>query len=263
MAVLPASTAYATDTVRLAGRLGLAFEDFQYKEKNDQGGIIDREDAYLPRLSLTLRADSARWFFSGSVNYMKGDADYLAYASSPEGLRSTTSEEMVELALRIGTLHQLSDTVSLEYSGTLGLRFWQRDIHSLPTVSGLNESYRWPYFGLGIKPAVQLSPSQSLSLSLFAGYTYASSLEVEFKDNVYDPAELSLDNGFLLRIEAAWAHAFDETFSVELGPYLELWRFDRSNTATLKRDGSPVGTLFEPANTTRSAGARLCIIKSF
>lgn len=263
--ILSASVTPATakDTIIISGTIGVSLEDFHYEEEDRQGDVIDAEDGALQGLSLDLQTRSGQWFIAGGYHVMNGEVDYRAYPSTDSELRSRTSESMKDVSLILGFSQDISESTRLEYSGGVGLRIWDRDIHSLPDIPGLDETYQWPYLQLGIEPAIQYSPNNRISFLLKVKKTYRATLDVEFKEELFDPVTLDLDDGVGLELEATWFHKIDQSTTLGVGPYLHHWWFDESKETTLTKNGVPVGKVYEPASISRSTGFRLFVTKNF
>ncbi len=242
---------------------GLSIVDFQYEEENLQGDILDLEDGSLQGLFIDLEARSGKWFINGAVETMRGDVDYVAYPSSNIELNSQTSESMKNQNLALGYSQEISEKLKMEYFGGLGLRIWNRNIHSLPSIPGLDETYEWPYFSLGIRPIYHINSASKVDFLLRAKRSFNATLDVEFKNEVYDPVKLDLNDGQGLEVEVNWLQSIDRNTSIGFGPYLHLWWFDESDSFALTKNGAAVGTVFEPANYTRSLGFHLFLRKHF
>lgn len=257
-----ATPAVGSDLLTYSGTIGFTIESFNYDEKDENDRRIDSEDGALPGLFLNLQARSGHWFIAGEFHILQGEVDYTAYPADTE-LKSRTSENIKDLSLTFGFSQDLNASTQLEYSGGLGLRNWERDIHSLPGIPGLDETYDWPYLSLAIKPVIQMNPGNSVTLLLRAKQAFDATLDVKFKDGLHDQVKLDLDNGRGLELEVTWFYEKSPTTSIGLGPYLHFWWFDESDQFTLTENGTPVGTVHEPASDTRSLGFRLFIRKYF
>ncbi len=252
-----------TDTVVYNASIGLLLEDFHYEEENQAGDLLDSEDGLLPGLAFELKATSGKWFVTGNYHIQGGDVDYRAYPGTDTELKSQTDTLLNEASLSLGYVQAITESTCLEYFGGIGLRLWDRDIQSLPDISGLHEEYKWPYILLALRPSVQYTTKDQGSFLVMVKKTFDATLDVEFQQGLYDPVMLDLHDGMGLELLAGWTHQFDAHTSLELGPYLRYWWFDKSDDLTLTKDDVPVGMVHEPANMTRSLGFRLSLLKKF
>jgi hypothetical protein len=251
------------ESVDYSASVGVIIEDFHYEEENDAGDLLDSEDGLLPGLAFELKAGAGNWLVKGNYHLLGGEVDYQAYSGSDSELNSQTDTLINEVSLSLGYVQEIAENTCLEYFGGIGLRLWDRDIQSLPGISGLHEKYQWPYVHLALRPSVQYTEKDRGSFLLMVKKTFDATLDVEFQQGSYDPLTLDLGDGLGLELHASWAHQFDDHTSLELGPYLRYWRFDKSAGFTLTNAGVPVGMVHEPANLTRSLGFRLSLLKKF
>jgi hypothetical protein len=224
---------------------------------------LDQESGTFPELNLALGLGSERWFVSGELRHFRDTADYTAFPASRSPLESTTEEEVTDISLLLGLRKELSDAVGLAVYGGLGFRSWSRDIRSTAGASGLDESYEWSYLILGVAPAMRLGPRDRLGAGLQLRQAFDADLDVRFKNIDYDPARIALDDGIGLRLTLDWIHRIDENYEFTLGPFVDLWEFDRSDNVELKRDDMVVGSLHEPASQTRIYGIRFFLTRRF
>lgn len=263
MLLTTATNAFSTEALRYSGDFGASLIDFHYEEESSQGEMLDSEDGLLPGLMLEMAAISEHWSISGSLMVEKGEVDYIAYPDSSNELSSKTDETITEASLDLCIKQNISETIEIAYIFGVGKRYWDRDIHSLPNISGLDEQYEWPYFSLGVKPTYEINTQSSIDLLVRAKRTFNATLDVEFKEGQYDPVKLDLDDGIGLEFEANWLQRIDQTTIIGIGPYLHLWWFDQSEELTLTINGLPAGSIYEPASFTRSTGIRLFVRKYF
>ena len=197
------------------------------------------------------------------LRYLKDTADYTAYPMSKPPLESTTEEEIIDFSLLLGVQQEFSNAVTLAVYGGLGFRYWARDIQSTPGASGLYEEYEWGYMLIGISPAMRIGPSDRLGADLQLRKAFDANLDVRFKNANYDPVSLHLDDGIGLRLALNWNHEINEGFEFTLGPYLDLWEFEKSADVDLRQGNLTVGSVHEPASQTKVVGIRFLLTKGF
>jgi hypothetical protein len=251
------------DALRFTGNLGISLASFEYEETDESGSTLDKESGLFPELNLSLKLDSGSWFILGDLRYLKGTADYTAYPVSKPPLESTTEEDIIDFSLLIGVQKEFSNAATLAVYGGLGFRYWARDIQSTADASGLYEEYEWGYMLIGISPAMRIGPTDRLGADLQLRKAFDAKLDVDFKNINYDPVSLPLDDGIGLRLALNWSHEINKGFGFTLGPFLDLWEFDRSADVDLRQGDSIVGSLYEPASLTQVIGIRFYLTKSF
>jgi hypothetical protein len=251
------------DALRFTGNLGISLASFEYEETDESGSTLDKESGLFPELNLSLKLDSGSWFILGDLRYLKGTADYTAYPVSKPPLESTTEEEIIDFSLLFGVQKEFSNAATLAVYGGLGFRHWARDIQSTADASGLYEEYEWGYMLIGISPAMRIGPTDRLGADLQLRKAFDAKLDVDFKNINYDPVSLPLDDGIGLRLALNWSHEINKGFGFTLGPFLDLWEFDRSADVDLRQGDSIVGSLYEPASLTQVIGIRFYLTKSF
>lgn len=260
---LAGSPCLQAEDLRWSGTLGVSLVDFEYREFEDSGRLLDQETGQFPELNLGLKLDTGNWFLAAELRYLEDTADYIAFPASGPPLESTTREEITDLTLLLGLQRDLADAVSVAMYGGLGLRHWGRDIRSIASASGLDEKYRWGYVLIGISPATNLGPRDRLAADLQLRQAFDASLDVDFKNINYDPARLQLDNGIGLRFALNWTRRINEELEFILGPFVDLWEFDRSDDADLRQDNIIIGSLYEPASETTVYGIRFLLTSRF
>jgi len=248
---------------RFTGTLGISLASFEYEEVDEADRTLDEESGLFPELNLSLRLDAESWFILGDLRYLKGTADYTAYPMSKPPLESTTDEEIIDFSLLFGVQQEFSNAVSLAVYGGLGFRYWERDIQSTAGASGLYEEYEWGYMLIGISPAMRIGPSDRLGADLQLRKAFDANLDVHFKNVTYDPVSLPLDDGTGLRLALNWNHELNDGFEFTLGPYLDLWEFEKSADVDLRQGNLIVGSVYEPASQTEVVGIRFSLTKTF
>jgi len=259
--ILIFSNQVSAESIPFRASIGLLMERFDYYEK-EKGNKIDTEQGYLPGFQLNISSETAPLSINASFKFLKGDVDYNAYPPASEKLVSRTAERIREFQLTAGFQSNHSGKMQTNYFAGLGLRLWDRDIHSLPGTPGLTETYTWPYVSFGIKPRYQLDSSNSINLALSLQAVFNATLDVSFKSSLFDSTKLDLKNGRGLKLALAWVHTSGQ-LSFSIAPYLDVWRFNRSDSFPLKKDGVVVGSLTEPESLTRNAGVMVLISRQW
>jgi hypothetical protein len=249
--------------LRFSGDLGVSLARFKYEEFDDSHRVLDKETGTFPELHLGLKMDREAWFVAGELRYLRDTADYTAYPVSGPSLESTTKEEIADISILLGRQIEFDNTSTLALYGGLGYRSWARDIQSIADVFGLDEEYDWGYYLVGISATADLGPRDRLGAELQFRKAFNGNLDVRFKGDIYDSAGLDLDDGDGFRLALNWGHQINENYEFTLGPYIDVWKFDRSEDVDLSRDGVTLGSLHEPASRTRAYGIRFFLTRRF
>jgi hypothetical protein len=249
--------------LRSNGNLGVSLADFEYEETDESGRTLDKESGLFPELNLSLRFDTESWFILGDLRYLNGTADYTAYPVSKPPLESTTEEEIIDFSLLFGVQQEFSNTVTLAVYGGLGFRYWERDIQSTAGASGLYEEYEWGYMLIGISPTRRIGPSDRIGADLQLRKAFDANLDVRFKNVNYEPVSLPLDDGISFRLALNWNHKLNDGFEFTVGPYLDLWKFERSADVDLRQGNMTVGSVHEPASLMKAVGILFFLTKGF
>ena len=155
-----------------------------------------------------------------------------------------------------------TDVALAVYSG-LGYRPWKRDIQSTTGAAGLVEKYEWGYLLIGASSTLRLGSRDRLGADLQLRKAVNARLDVNFKNMFFDLVSLPLDDGTGLRLALNWRHQINEEFEFTLGPFVDLWEFDRSADIDLRRGNLILGSLHEPASQTRVIGIHFFVTKRF
>ena len=167
-------------------------------------------------------------------------------------LDTRTEERILNGIVRLGRWVALPGDVALAGYAGGGYRYWKRDIRGTAGVGGLDERDRWPYAALGLSARHRLGRGQ-LTLDLRLLHPVGGELDVDF-GGAFDRAKLDLEGELGGRIALVWSQPVSGRLRLRLEGWYEHWELDRSDTVPLRRGGTVVGTVFEPASDTDSVG---------
>lgn len=237
------------------GILGLEARDMSFREEDDNGQTLVREDGLLPGLLIGAGYKYSDWEVSGQVTGLIGKVDYRGKTTLGNTHSTKTDERFIESELMLGHTGSMKD-LNLQPYGGVGYRYWSRDIKSTSSVLGIDETYTWWSGFVGMRFIVTETSKASLTIDARLNYTLNPKVEVDFLSD-HDSITLPLDNRPGIRILLSWKHALGDRRAILVEPYFEQYGFGRSDTKPLTIAGSVVGTVFEPKSTTRNVGVRV------
>jgi len=137
------------------------------------------------------------------------------------------------------------------YAGA-AYRHWQRDIQSVGSISGLDETYRW----WSAQTGLNLEWRRGASLLFLDGRltrTLDPQVDVDFH-HTFDSASLDLGERWGWITELAWRHRISPRLSAGLKAFYESWDIGKSELETLTVNDTPAGSVFQPRIENRNYG---------
>ena len=271
IALLPANEVMAQPKIGPEVTIAVSVLNFGYKEFDDNGTLLDREDGLIPGAVLSLSHTSNRWVFAGDISYHGGEVVYDGQTNTPTPvpIKTRTAQNIADLALR--SEYWLYPRYA-HYLGA-GYHHWDRDI--LPgtdanggAVGGLFESYAWGTFFIGAKAVVYESRSANWLLDARLLKIIKPTMTVRL--NSYDSATLSLGERPGFRVALPWRYTVKKSTSLNVEPYAETFELGRSATTRLTANGAPAFDqfgnpvyIYEPLSQTVNYGLTLGISQHF
>jgi hypothetical protein len=240
------------DGVTTSVWLGATALDFDYEEFDDDDNSLDREEGWLPGVNAGAGFEGDRWFVESSLLWSSGRVDYHSPA-----VDSKTDETILNLEAIAGTPVLTSDRLRVSLVAGAGHRKWRRDIHSTPSASGLDETYRWFYGLLGLRGEHCFNQRTRVVADVQLTRTVNPEIDVHFKENFADDASLDLGEETAFKVSLALHRQLGGDTSFWLMPWYERWDLGRSNIDDLYRNGILIGTVNEPRSETHNYGISL------
>jgi hypothetical protein len=228
--------------------LGATVMEFDYEEFDDQDDSLDREDGVLPGVNAGASIEGDRWFVESGLLWSYGRVDY----HSPED-DSETDEQILNLEVIAGTPLFASGRQQVSLVAGAGYRNWQRDIYSTPTANGLNETYQWYYWLLGLRGEHEFNKRTRVVADVQFTRTANPEVDVQFKAN-FDDVSLDLGEETGFKAGLTLLRKMSGSTSLWLTPWYERWELGRSKDKDLYQSGVPVGTVWEPRSETHNYG---------
>ncbi len=240
----------AADVNAVQLRAGLSWMDFSYKEFDDGGEILDREDGSLPGLGIGLNQPFGRWTVDAELTYHAGRVEYRGQTQPIRVSHTTDTDETIwDGAVYVS--YAVAEQ-PLRLLGGLGYRFWERDIQPAYnedlgyTVPGLLEYYYWYYLTLGAQ--IYVTEDFSVDARALRPVDATMELAVNGSNSKFDMGER-----WGLRLATPWRTVVSPSLVVILEPYLQYWQFDASSLVYVPGLG---GFAYEPDNETLTWGLR-------
>jgi len=233
--------------------LGATALEFDYEEFDNQDNSLDREEGWLPGVNAGVSLEGDRWFVESGLMWSSGQVDYHA----PPDDDSKTDEEILNLEILAGTPVIVRDRQRLSLLAGAGYRKWNRDIHSTPEKLGLDETYRWFYWLLGLRGEHGYNERTRIIADAQVTRTMNPEIDARFKANYADDVNLDLGEETAFKVSLALHRKLTGSTSFWLMPWYERWDLGRSSVKNLYRDGVPIGTVWEPRSETSNYGISL------
>ncbi|GMR18684.1 MAG: hypothetical protein BMS9Abin33_1117 [Gammaproteobacteria bacterium] len=239
------------DTVHWDMNVGVSLLDFGYKEFDDNGVLLDREDGIIPGVIAGFGVGQRNWRIENNLFYKYGEVDYDGQTQSGIPLTTRTTEEIFDLEVQaeywgIGSANQ---GIAI-YTGT-GYHYWGRDIKSGTAsdgspVTGFFETYEWWHVFVGAKGIYYHRARHSLGVDLRVSIMRNATLQVDLGSQ-----KINLDLGEKpgWRLGFPWTYKVDSELSLVFEPYIERWELGRSNNVIV----GPF-IIWEPRSETRNYG---------
>lgn len=249
---LPAHPSYADvrDTGVLAIRTGLL--NFDMREFDEQGERLVRESGLLYGINADFGLRGKQIEIRLGAAYYGGEVDYDGQTQANVPINSSTRERIVDVSLML-VYHLPSVAVpALSLYGGPGYRSWRREIQPVGTVSGLDESYRWWKFQAGM----DMSWARGKNRWVLDGRVIRSlnpGVDVDLGAG-FETTELNLGDSWGWRVGGRWARMLSPRLEAVFDLFYERQSLGRSDSETLRRNGLPVGSIFQPRIEMKNSG---------
>jgi hypothetical protein len=235
-----------------SGGIGLGLMNFDLKEFNRQDDKLVQESGWLPGIDAAVSAEMNQLQARIRAAYYAGDIDYDGQTQSGDAINSSSNQKIRDISALAAYRLPFSSTprTSLYVGG--GYRHWQRDIQSVGSISGLDETYRW----WSAQTGLNLQWRRGASLWVLDGRltrTLDPQVDVDFH-HTFDSASLDLGERWGWITELAWRHRISPRLSAGLKAFYESWDIGKSELETLTVNDTPAGSVFQPRIENRNYG---------
>ncbi len=215
---------------------------FDVKEFDRQGKRLVHESDPLYGVDIAVGLHRRQFGVKLDAAYYAGDVDYEGQTQAGTPINSATDERFVDVAAT--AMYQLTAIPAVSvYAGT-GYRYWRRKIQSVGAIAGLDETYRWWRLQAGMK----IGWTRVKNHWIFDGRVVRilSPVVDVGSGNRFDATELDLGDRWGWRVGGRWTRMLSPRLAATFDIFYERLRLGKSGTQTLRRNGAPVGTIFQP-----------------
>lgn len=232
---------------------------FDYTEFSTTAEVLDRELGWLPGLEFKLsHAITSDWSFDIVSSYYSGTVDYVGQTQSGVPHTTDTGTNL----FRIGG--QINKEIYKKIHLFVGAQShqWNRDIKDNNNVSGVDETYKWLEYSIGLNSDLFISQKDVVNLEAGFLITRNGTLNVDLSRIDLGTTTLDLGDGTGARLSLSWKRISTNNIHYGLSLFAEGWNFGRSNTKRTQGGSSNV-LVTEPESETRNIGIKLNIEYSF
>ncbi|MEN8800741.1 MAG: hypothetical protein ABF297_02095, partial [Thiogranum sp.] len=241
-----------SDVDGFTGSIGVGLMSFDLKEFNRQDEKLVQESGWLPGIDAAVSAEMNPLQARIRASYYSGDVDYDGQTQSGAAIDSSSDQKIWDISvLTAYRLPFLTTPRASLYAGG-GYRHWQRDIQSVGSISGLDETYRW----WSAQTGLNLEWRHGANLWVLDGRltrTLDPRVDVDFH-HTFDSANLDLGERWGWITEMAWRHRLSPRLSTGIRGFYESWDLGKSGLETLTAARVPAGNVFQPRIENRNYG---------
>lgn len=228
---------------------------FDYTEFSTTDQELDNESGWLPGLEAKLSHSFASdWSFAIVSAYYSGTVDYVGQTQS--GTPHTTDTET--------DLFRIGGQINKEVYKKIRLFFgaqshqWNRDIKDTDNVSGIDETYKWLEYSIGLNSDIIIRDNEVLNLEAAYLMIRNGTINVDLSRVNLGTADLDLGDGSGARFSLSWKKNYQENTRYGIGLFYETWDFGRSNTKQTQ-NSTTIVFVTEPRSETRNIGLQFNI----
>ena len=254
-AFLITSNCYGSNGVNTQLTLSPSLLHFDYTEFSTTDEVLDRELGWLPGLELKLsHAITSGWLVGIHGAYYQGTVDYTGQTQTGTPHTTDTETKLFRFGGRIGK--DLYKNAHL-FIGAQSHK-WQRDIRDNNNVSGIDETYKWLEYSIGLNFDLFISQKDTFNIEAAYLITKNGTLDADLSRVDSGSARLELGDGTGGRLNLSWKRLSENNTRYGLSLFFEGWDFGRSNTK-LTQGGTSSVFVTEPRSETRNIGLKFNI----
>jgi hypothetical protein len=222
---------------------------FHYREFNDTGTRLNKEEGILAGASGFIAYDSGPAEVSISATHLAGKIDYDGQTQGGLAHSTKTSEQLSSIdfmaAYQPATIGWLS--FYLNISG----HQWTRDIKARLSVSGLEEVYSWCRYALGTAIQFPLSQTDDVDIDIAYGVIRNADVVVKLDRHGFGKPRLALPGRPWLSFGLGLTRRLQQNATVGIDIRYQRFEFGRSENMALN-NGTTLITIHEPRSETES-----------
>ena len=228
---------------------------FDYTEFSTTDQVLNNETGWLPGLEANLsHAITSNWAVSINTSYYQGTVDYDGRTQQGVPHTTDTDTNLFRLGARLDRL--IYKDIRL-FAGAQTHQ-WQRDIQDKDNISGIDETYEWLEYSLGLNTYIVITKKDKINLEASYLLIRNATVFVDLSRVDLGTTTLDLGDGTGGRLNLSWLHQYKNDLNLGLGLFFEGWQFGRSNTRQLE-NGTSIIFVTEPRSETRNIGLKFNI----
>jgi hypothetical protein len=228
---------------------------FDYTEFSTTDQTLDTETGWLPGLEASLKyVITSNWSASINTSYYQGKVDYDGQTQQGTPHTTDTETSLFRLGARADRL--IYEDIDLFIAAQS--HQWERDIQDNNNISGIDETYEWYEYSLGLNTDFVITKKDRIKLEASYLLIRNATVFVDLSRVDLGTTTLDLGDGAGARLNLSWLHQYKSDFNLGLGFFFEGWNFGRSNTRQLE-NGTSIIFVTEPRSETRNIGLKLNI----
>ncbi len=228
---------------------------FDYTEFSSTDQVLDTETGWLPGLEANLtHAITSNWAVSINTSYYQGTVDYEGQTQSGTPHTTDSDTNLFRLGARLDRL--IYKDIRL-FAGAQTHQ-WKRDIKDKNNISGIDETYEWLEYSLGLDTDFVITKKDRINLEASYLLIRNATVFVDLSRVDLGTTTLDLGDGTGGRLNLSWLHQYKNDLNLGLGLFIEGWQFGRSNTRQLE-NGTSIIFVTEPRSETRNIGLKFNI----
>jgi len=228
---------------------------FDYTEFSTTDEVLNQELGWLPgleaKLSYSITSD---WLIGIHSAYYQGTVDYTGQTQSGTPHTTDTETKLFRFGGRI------EKNIYKNAHLFIGVQShkWQRDIKDNNNISGIDETYKWLEYSIGLNADLLITQKDIFNIEAAYLITGNGTLDVDLSRVDYGSARLDLGDGSGGRLNLNWKRLSENNTRYGLSLFFEGWDFGRSNTK-LTQGGTSSVFVTEPRSETRNIGLKFNI----
>jgi hypothetical protein len=232
-----------------------SLQHFDYTEFSTTDRVLDRETGWLPGVEASLnQAITPDWSFNINTSYYQGTVDYSGETQQGVAHITDTDTGLFSIGARLNLL--IHHNIKI-FAGAQA-RQWDRDIKDNNKVSGVDETYRWREFNVGVNTAFTILQQDRLSLEASLLLIRDATIFVDLSRVNRGTTTLDLGDDTGARFKLSWSRQYNNQINYGLGLFVETWQFGRSNTRQTQ-NSSTITFVTEPRSETLNTSLHLNI----
>lgn len=228
---------------------------FDYTEYSTTDQELNNEAGWLPGLNAGLSyAITPVWSVAIDTSYYQGTVDY--HGQTQQGIPHTTDSGTTLFRLGARLDRSIYKDIRL-FIGAMSHQ-WKRDIKDKNNISGINETYEWYEYSMGLDTDFFVTDRDRINLAVSYLLIRNATVFVDLSRVDLGTTTLDLGDGTGGYLSLNWFQQYKKDINLGLGLFFEGWQFGRSNTKQTE-NSSAITFVTEPRSETRNIGLKFNI----